>query len=149
MTAATTLKYSEFKILLGDGAEPEVFTAICGLTSKGFNYTTDTSSTNVPDCTDEDLPSFAEKDITSFSAQLSGSGVATRQSLGDLQAWIVSGARKNVKVSFATAPVGDPELYVGPAVLSSLNVTANKGERVNVDITIDFAAKPTVTNHSA
>jgi hypothetical protein len=147
MTAATTLKYSEFKILLGDGATPtEVFTPICGLTSKGFNYTTDTSSTNVPDCTDEDLPSFAEKDIISFSSQISGSGVATRQSLGLLQDWITSGERKNVQVSFADAPVGDPELYAGPAVLSSLNVTANKGERVQVEITIDFAAKPTVTD---
>lgn len=145
MTAATTLKYSEFKILLGDGSSPEVFTAICGLTSKGFNYTTDTSSTNVPDCTDEDLPSFSEKDIIAFSAQLSGSGVATRQSLGMMQEWITSGERKNVTVSFAEAPVGDPEIYTGPAVLSSLNVTANKGERVNVDITIDFASKPVVT----
>jgi Phage major tail protein 2. len=145
MTAATTLKYSEFKILLGDGADPEVFTAICGLTSKGFNYTTDTSSTNVPDCTDEDLPSFSEKDIIAFSAQLSGSGVASRQSLGLLQEWMESGEKKNIQVSFADAPVGDPELYAGPAVLSGLNITANKGERVNVDITIDFASKPTVT----
>lgn len=145
MTAATTLKYSEFKILLGDGADPEVFSPICGLTTKGFNYTTDTSSTNVPDCTDEDLPSFSEKDIIAFSAQLSGSGVATRQSLGQLQDWMESGERMNVKVSFADAPVGDPEVYTGPAVLSALNITANKGERVNVDITIDFAAKPTVT----
>lgn len=146
MTAATTLKYSEFKILLGDGATPtEVFTPICGLTTKGFNYTTDTSSTNVPDCTDEDLPSFAEKDIISFSAQLSGSGVATRQSLGKMQAWIESGTRKNVKVNFADAPNGDPEIYTGPAILSALNITANKGERVNVDITIDFAVKPSVT----
>lgn len=146
MTAATTLKYSEFKILLGDGADPEVFTAICGLTSKGFNYTTDTSSTNVPDCTNEDLPSFSEKDIIAFSAQISGSGVASRQSLGLLQDWMESGEKKNVQVSFADAPVGDPELYAGPAVLSALNITANKGERVNVDITIDFASKPTVTN---
>lgn len=145
MTAATTLKYSEFKILLGDGASPEAFTAICGLTSKGFNYTTDTSSTNVPVCDNDDAPSFAEKDIISFSAQISGSGVATRQSLGLLQEWIVSGEKKNVKVNFADAPTGDPEIYTGPAVLSSLNVTANKGERVNVDITIDFAAQPEVT----
>lgn len=145
MTAATTLKYSEFKILLGDGADPEVFSAICGLTSKGFNYTTDTSSTNVPDCTDEDLPSFSEKDIIAFSAQLSGSGVASRQSLGLLQDWMESGEKKNVQVSFADAPVGDPELYAGPAVLSALNITANKGERVNVEITIDFASKPSVT----
>jgi hypothetical protein len=108
MTAATTLKYSEFKILLGDGASPEVFTPICGLTSKGFNYSTDTSSTNVPDCTDEDLPSFAEKDIISFSAQLSGSGVATRQSLGLLAARpseilfrLDSGAIGNTRCSLA------------------------------------------------
>jgi len=146
MTAATTLKYSEFKILLGDGASPEAFTPICGLTSKGFNHTSDTSSTNVPDCTDEDLPSFAEKDVVSISKQISGSGVATRQSLGKLQAWADSAERKNVKVSFADADVGDPEVYTGPAILSSLNVTGNKGERVNIDMTIDFAAKPTVTD---
>ncbi len=149
MAQATTLKYSEFRILVGDGASPEAFSPICGLKSKTFGYTTDTSSTNVPDCTDEDLPSFAEKDIISFSAQLSGSGVASRQSLGMLQEWIVSGEKKNIKVSFADAPVGDPEIYSGPAILSSLNITGNQGERVNIDITIDFAAKPTVAVGSA
>lgn len=39
-------------IQAGDGASPEVFTNICGLTTQSFNLSANDVDTTVPDCTD-------------------------------------------------------------------------------------------------
>lgn len=147
MATATTGTFAQFKILIGDGATPtEAFAPICGLTSRGLNGSADVVTSEVPDCADEDLPSWQEKDVKSISMSLSGSGMWSQESHGILMDWFLSAAKKNIKVQYANANSGDPEFLAGPAVLTQLNNAAEKGGRISADITIEFTAKPTVTD---
>lgn len=147
MTVATTTMFGKFKILLGDGATPtEVFAPICGLTSKGVNGNSDVVTSEVPDCADEDLPSWQEKDVKSIGMSISGSGMWAKESHGTLWDWFMSGAKKNIKIQFQDAASGDPEYFAGPAVLTSLNNAVEKGGRVSAEIALEFTAKPTVTD---
>lgn len=148
MATATTASYSKFKILIGDGADPEVFSAICGLTSKGLNGSADVVTTEVPDCSDEDLPSWQEKDVKSISLSMSGSGVWSKENHAILLDWFLSGAKKNVQVQYVDAAASSPEFLEGPCVLTQLNNAAEKGGRMTAEITLDFAQKPTVTDAS-
>ena len=118
MAQASTLRFGEFLIELGDGADPETFTAPCGLSSREFNRTAATNDTNVPDCDDPDAPSWLERDTTSLSASLSGAGVVAAEDFATWDTWWQSGETKNVKISLN----GDANLeWLGPFKCTALN----------------------------
>lgn len=147
MATATTGTFNQFKILIGDGATPtEVFTPICGLTSRGLTGSADVVTSEVPDCTDEDLPSWQEKDVKSIGMSLSGSGMWSQESHEMLLRWFLTGAKKNIRVQYANADTGDVEFVNGPAVLTQLNNAAEKGGRISAEISLEFTAKPTTTD---
>jgi predicted secreted protein len=131
MAKADTLPFSKFLVSLGDGNTPETFTAPCGLNSRSFNRTAASNETNVPDCDDPDAPSWLDRDITSMSAAISGSGVVANEDYDTWEAWFVSGATKNVQVKLGT------RVSVGPYKCTKLNVTGQRGNRVTFDVTID------------
>ena len=143
MVQAVTAKFSEFVIHLGDGATPEVFTKICGLTSKGVNFNNNTTTTAVPDCDDEELPAFEEEDVTSQQIEVSGSGVWSAAHHGIMLDWALDGTQKNIKLEFVNAPTGTAQFLNGPAILKTLGNTGGRGERRQSDIAIAFANKPT------
>lgn len=143
MARATTSTFGQFKILLGDGGGPEVFTAICGLTSKGINFNTETNTVEVPDCADEDMPAYKEQGPKSYEVTLTGSGMWAKESHGILIDWWKSGASKNIKVQYAQAAVGDAEFVNGPAIITSLGATVEKGGRLSAEISIAFTQMPT------
>lgn len=147
MATATTTSFAKFKILIGDGETPtEGFTPICGLTSKGVQWSADVVTSEVPDCADEDLPSWQEKDVKSVGASISGSGMWSVQSHGQMLDWMVSGAKKNIKIQYVDAATGEPEFYNGPAVITGVGHSVEKGGRLSQDISIEFTAKPTIVN---
>lgn len=149
MAQATTSTFGNFKILLGDGASPtEVFAPICGLTSKGINYNTETNTVEVPDCTNEDAPAYKEQGVKSYDVTLSGSGMWAAQSHGVLVDWWKSGTAKNIKVEYSTAASGDVKTVAGPALLTSLGSSVEKGGRLSAEIAIAFTQMPTFTDAS-
>lgn len=135
MAQATTLRFSKFLILVGDGATPvEDFAAPCGLTSRGFNRTAETNDTNVPDCADEDAPSWLERDVVSLSATLSGSGVLAEESVDIWDEWFESGAARNVRVT--TGEGSGLRTWSGAARLTTFNISGERGSRVTAEIEI-------------
>lgn len=145
MARPTTAKFSEFQILIGDGATPvEAFEVVCGLTSKGIQRSANTNSIVVPDCADEDAPAFEEKAINSLSISISGSGVWTAENHQAFLAWYYSGQPKNIKVRHVAAEGGSTEYEEGPALLTSLNNSVERGGKVSAEITIEFDGQPTL-----
>lgn len=147
MASGTTSTFGQFKIEIGDGATPtEAFSFICGMTSKGLDMQSDVTTSETPDCSNEDLPAWQEKDIKSIGATISGSGKWTKEVHEVLFQWWYTAAKKNVKVSWMQAATGDVKTLTGPAVLSKLGQAVEKGGRLEADISIEFAAKPTTTD---
>lgn len=131
MAQAQTLRFGQFLIQLGDGADPEVFAAPCGLTSRGFERSAATNDTNVPDCDDPDAASWLERDVVSLSGKLSGSGVVADEDFDTWEDWYSSAATKNVKITLGTRN------WIGPMKLTSLNITGEKGKRVEFSTSMD------------
>lgn len=146
MAQALTGTFGQFIIEIGDGATPtEEFTPICGLTSKGINFSAETVTSEVPDCDDEDLPSWMEKDVKAVGASISGSGMWAKQSHETMMQWILNGTKKNVKVRYP-ATAGDVGSLTGPAVCTALGHAAEKGGRITCEISIEFSAKPVLAD---
>lgn len=133
MTRPTTHTFGEFLVKLGNGADPEVFSAPCGLTSKGFNQSASAQETNVPDCDDPDAPSYVERAIDTLSSEITGSGVMADEAFDTWQDWFTSGVSKNVRVYPMGATGG---YHSGAFVLTGFNRTVQKGQKVNVDVTM-------------
>lgn len=130
MAKATTIRFSEFLILLGNGESPEDFVAPCGLTSRGFTRVAETSDTNVPDCDDEDLPSWLERDTVSLAWSLSGEGVVAEESLDEWEAFYEQLASRNLRIA-----IGD-RLYQGAGKLTNFAITGERGTRVQLSVEI-------------
>jgi hypothetical protein len=133
MTKATTKTFGEFLVQVGDGASPEVFAAPCGLTAKGFNQSASTQETSVPDCTNPDAPAYVERAVDTISAEITGSGVMATEAFTTWQAWFDSSLSKNCRVY----PKGSSGGYwSGLFILSSFNLTVNRGQKVEVSVTM-------------
>lgn len=142
MARADTQTFGQFQILVGDGETPEVFSIICGLTSKGMQRVASTNTTVTPDCENEDLPGYEEEDVASFKCSISGAGVWASQNHDMLLKWFRTGARKNVKVRNMKVAEGDIEYEQGPAILTTLSQTGEKGGKTQADIAISFTEMP-------
>lgn len=128
-------------------AAPATFawSKICGITSRTVNRTTTMQSTEIPDCSDETLPNSIEKSVQSQEQTISGTGVWAAQSHGTMMDWWRLGTRKTVRVGNLKALTGTVIYEYGPAFLTQLNNTAEKGPKVTSEIQIEFDGLPYIS----
>ena len=138
MAPAQTLRFGQMLIELGDGATPvESFSRPCGLTSKQFSRKAQVGETNVPDCDDEDAPAHIERDTTGFTTDITGSGVVDAVDQATWEAWLASGAKKNVRVTIGT------NVWIVPSVLTDFTFTGTRGQKLTFNVAIAGSGAPT------
>ena len=132
MADPTTAKFGKFRVLLGNAASPEVFTAPCGFNSKALNLTKNLSEITLPDCDDPDAAAWIARDVESLSAAISGEGVLAKESADEWMDAFESADSVNVKVEidFTTYTY----VYTGAMHLSTFNMGAERGGRVTASI---------------
>ena len=132
MAAPTTARFGKFKILLGDGADPEVFTAPCGFTSKSLQLTKNLTEVNLPDCDDPDAVAWVGRDAQSLSAQVSGEGVLNSESVDKWLAAFESVESISVKViiEFPAKTI----TWTGKMHVSTFSPTSEQGGRVTASV---------------
>lgn len=134
MALPYTADFSQFTVLMGNGATPEVFAKMCGLMSRGFNQTVKTGETDVPDCTDETLPAITMRSATALSAEITGNGTLAVE---DVAAWDASkGVSKNYQVNLELPLAQGGGSWTLPMLLTNFNLKGTKGEKVTFDITL-------------
>lgn len=134
MTAATVISFSKFRVLLGDGGDPETFTAPCGFNSRALNRAKNVNEIDIPDCDDEDAPAWVGREVRSLSWSVTGEGVLSAQSVEAWEAFFESNASKNVQVEIEMpSPVGTI-VKEGAAHLTTFNIAGNRGEKVTVNV---------------
>ena len=135
MAQPHTYTFGEFLIEIGNGLDPETFAAPCGLTSKSFTLTAATNDTNVPDCDDPDAPSWLERDVVSLNRDITGAGVLAEEALEAWDDWATSALPKNCRISLIDGVNGD-RVWSGSYLLTTFEINGNKGEKVQVSVTI-------------
>ena len=143
MAFGTGSTFAALKILIGDGESTEVFAPLCGVTQKNISYSSDTVETKMPDCTNEDLPSFKEYGVEAIGIAISCSGKWTVQAHGTIIDWWKGAAPKNIKVQYVDAASGDIEFVNGPAILANLTHDVAKGNKIDGSFELMFSSAPT------
>lgn len=147
MAQPTTARFGKFRVLLGDGASPEVFTAPCGFTSKSLALSKNLTDVNLPDCDDPDAPAWVGRDVESLTASITGEGVMAAESVDTWMDAFEDTDSVNVKVEIELPLV--TYTYTGRMHLSSLTFGAEQGGRVtaNVEMQSDGALTRALTTN--
>lgn len=140
MARALTEKYEEMILEVEDASG--AYVPICGLVDVTINRTSNVDTSEVPDCDDESLPMALERQVRSQEVTISASGVWASQSQDMLKNWFYSGALKNIQLRDAAAAVGEAAVESGPALLTTLNNSRTKGQKVSAEIELQFDGVP-------
>lgn len=132
MARPTTLRGSKLLIMLGDGADPEVFTAPCALSTKAFNRSATTNDFNVADCDDPDAPVWTERAKGALSSGITGSGTLAKESIDTWEAFFEDVDSRNIRVKIDYA-VG-PRTYEGKYHLTTFNITGEQDGLMQYEI---------------
>lgn len=134
MTLVNHTAFNNIIIAIGDGADPEVFTAKCTMnSSRGLQISADMNGVNLPDCDDDTITAATLNYATAYTWELSGSGVLELADDKFFADWLTSGAAKNVKID--VGGTGGTR-YTGAAKCSALNVTGERNGIVQAEITL-------------
>lgn len=147
MALPDIVKGSYVDILIGDGATPEVFTPLCGVTTRNFTAQVNTNDVFVPDCADpEDIP-VRRVNPTGKQWDLSGEGLLNLANWQDLDAAL--GTTKNFRfvVDRQTGTTGTG-YYSGPAMITNMQIggVVGGGEYASVSLTIASDGEWTLTD---
>lgn len=137
MTKPTTLRWTKLSIWPGDGASPEDFTSkVCGLISKGFSLTAQTSDSVVPDCDDPDLPAWTERVVRALSGGVTGAGLMAEETFAFWRDWFLAGTSKNVRIVVDLATT--PGYFACAMVLTKFDLTGNETDgKVQISLALD------------
>lgn len=131
MAKPTVIPGTSLLLLLGDGADPEVFAEPCGLTTKTFDIAASTNTTVIPDCADPEAAAWESTDVNALSCSGSGQGVMAVESFAKWNAWMLSGEGKNMQIKLDHAGLGH---YAGSFKLTSFKLSGTRGNKVLVDV---------------
>lgn len=141
MTAVAHAKGVTLVLKVGDGASPEVFTALCSINSeRGITFTSTLNDTVIPDCTDPEAIATIARDKTDYSASFTGAGILD---VGDelvMFNWLKSTDSKNCKVIVAGAggTTFDAAWHLG-----EFSLTGNRGGKI--EFTSSFSSDGAIT----
>lgn len=145
MAEATTIAFNKLRILLGDGASPETFSAPCGFSQRSLNRVKTLKEDLSIDCDDEDAPAWKARTVESLEWSVTGEGVLPQESIGFWEAFFASGDSVNVRIEMLYP--SDTRFFLGKAHLANYTVGANRGEKVtmNIDLQGDGELAPILT----
>jgi hypothetical protein len=137
MAQPDIIRGTYFSLLMGDGAGSEVFTALCGITTRDFTQTANTSDSFVRDCADPENVPIRRLIVTGKQWSISGSGDMNRADLARINA--AHGFTKNYRYLFSE-PSSDEVYqgyYHGPAILTSIKITGGDDAYAKIDLTLE------------
>ncbi len=134
MAQPTTIKGGKFRVLIGNDANPIVYAAPCGFTSRSMTLTKGLEEVNIPDCDDPDKIDWVGRDATSLSMSISGEGVLAAESSDTwLDAWHdVDSVPVKIEIEFPAKTI----TYTGRMHVESLELGAPNGRRVTNNVSM-------------
>lgn len=134
MTQATTIKGGKIRVLLGNDANPIVYSNPCGFTQRSITLNKGLEEVQIPDCTDPDKVDWVGRDATSLSMGISGEGVLASESV---DTWIegfesIDSIPVKVEWEFPAKTI----TWTGRMHIESMEVGANNGQRATNNVSL-------------
>ena len=127
------------QVLMGDGASPEVFTAICDLTSVTLNEGAETSTRRRRDCAKPNKPAARYSKVMGTFWDVSGTGLSNAPQIATLRAAL--GKHKNYKIigyrDDGTDAGDEVGTWSGQGVMTGRNYSIDREGDTSMEINIE------------
>jgi hypothetical protein len=132
------MRGKQLLVQIGDGADPEVFTADCLInTDRGLRLTSDTTSETISYCDEPDSPAWTEIDKNGLTATITGSGKLHTTSVEDWFDWFTGNDAKNCRVLLNGVSAGKGGgHWQGAFKLTEWEITGPEREKVTSSVTL-------------
>lgn len=134
MSYPTTVKGQKVVLQLGNSADPEVFTTVCGITTKGRQRTRKVNESENWDCNDPDALPLTEREASSADWTMSGSGQAVLAEMPRIdEAFETPANWRMVWYGTGTTIV---RTETGNAIMTDQTLGAVNGEKQSISLTL-------------
>lgn len=134
MAAPVTARFGKFRVLLGNSADPIVYSAPCGFTSKSLSLGKSLSEVSIPDCLYPDAPIVLGRDVENTTASVSGEGVLAAESVVK---WLDAyESTESIAVKVEVEFTGGTVTWTGKMHIESLEIGAEVGGRVTLNVSM-------------
>lgn len=142
MAEGTPVFFGMQALLIGNGADPEVFSSWCGITQLTKKTNKEIQTVAMPDCSEPDAAAWLLAYLVSNQMVVTFSGTVTQESLPDWDEWDRSGEYRNVRWYRNLAANAGGGYFVGPALLSSWEESADIRAPYTFSGGVTFSGKP-------
>lgn len=137
MTAVKHARGVKLLLKVGNGADPEVFTAYCSINAaRGISFSSAMNEVAIPDCTDLDKIAWLAREKTSLSVGITGAGILNTPDVQPMFTWWKSKAPKNCQVVVDVPSVDGGVIFEGLYHLAEFAITGDLGDKQQVSITL-------------
>jgi predicted secreted protein len=133
MALATTVKFSEMKLLL-KATSGGSYVAPCAMSSRAITFTNDTTEVPVIDCDDEDAIAPMVREKTTRSVTISGEGLVEKVALKRWRQAEESKDPVDMKIVLAGDLAASGGTWQGTFFVTSFSVTAERSDRARIGI---------------
>lgn len=127
-------------LLFGDGADPEVFTQLCGLNNFTLSITYATAfEAEDYDCTDPEAVAQTLREVGAQDWTMTGSGLFNRAQMDALRALLGNSQNWRFRSDEPAGDAIDDGWWQGLGFISSWEETGNKGEWKQLSVTVTGA----------
>jgi predicted secreted protein len=124
-------------VKVGNGASPEVFTALCTINAeRGITFNAQTNDDTVPNCEDIEAIKFLSREKSSLSVDVTGGGKNNKPDNKILWDWWKSPDPRNCQVVLDDDDPANVITWEGAFHLTQYDLTGNDGEKVLSTITL-------------
>jgi len=132
MVAVATIKGTQLRIKMGDGASPESFVEWCIInTDRGIQWSSAANSEEVAQCDEPEGIAWTEVTKTGMTGTITGAGKLDTASLDNVWPWLISDDAKNLQIE-----VGSVGYWSGAWKLTEFGVTGSRGSKADATLTI-------------
>jgi hypothetical protein len=135
------------KLLLkvGDGASPEVFTAMCTINAaRSIKGTATTNEFNIPDCADPDALAWVVREKVSLSYSVNGAGILNTPDVQDFADWLANEASKNCQIVVDVPSADGGVIFEGAFHLTDFEITGDRGGKMEANVALVSDGEVTV-----
>jgi hypothetical protein len=136
------------KLLLkvGNGASPEVFTALCTINAaRSLKGTAGTNEFNIPDCLDPDQLAWIAREKVSLSYTVSGAGILNTPDVTTLTTWLAAEASKNCQIVVDVPSADGGVIFEGFFHLTDVDFSGDRGGKMECSISLASDGEVTVS----
>ena len=146
MAKPTTTRGGKIRVMLGNDASPQVFSAPCGLSQRSITLSKGLNEIQIPSCDNPDEVTGTGRDASSLSIAISGEGVLAAESIATwVDAWEdVESVDVRVEVEFPVTTY----IWTGKMHVETLEIGANNGERATISVSMQSDGEMVRTSES-